>query len=576
VIPGSSPARLRLRAPSPIIIGVTGHRDLRDEDLPKLTALVDEFFEQVSTRYPDSDLLFVSGLADGADRLVAERAVALGHPFVALLPMAMEDYEVDFVTPESLAHFRTLLSQCMRVIELPWLSSEADRSEPASAARPKQYALLGDELVANSAIILALWNGQNTGLPGGTDTVVASARRGRAERAQSVVDVPTTFVYHIVTPRVSMPETFGEPFSHTSFAEAEHNACLRSLVQQNRWNRDAARLWNADTGPERQDTGRSVITRTFGIADALAISEQVVEQRAFLCVYLLASVATLIFGTYSSLLNDADYLLAIDAGITAAAFVAYAIAMSRNAPDRFQDYRALAEGLRVQAAWAEAGLRADVADHYTNRHRSELDWTDGDADDEPSGKLNWIRRTVRVARQLRDFGLAGQRDPRDRRERLLDVQVGWVQSQAAYFARAAGRKAKAARRCRVLWRAMALGALFTTIVLLLCVLIPPLRSFADGAAKGPFFFVIGMLSIGSALLQSYADKRAFGTLQKRYTAMHRTFDTAAKTIRGQIDGDFDDARAKHVVFELGKEALAENADWMIAMRDRPLEGVLNP
>jgi len=557
-------------------VGVTGHRDLRDDDVPKLVALVDEFFTCVAARYPDSDLLVVSGLAEGADRLVAERAVALGHPYVALLPMAMADYEVDFSTSESLAQFRTLLSQCMRVIELPWLSTEAGRSEAASPARQAQYALLGDELVANSAIVLALWNGQNSGLPGGTDTVVASARRGRAELAQSVVDVPTTFVYHIVTPRASMPETYGEAFSHTSFEGEERNACLRSLVQQNRWNRDAAKLWNAGSAEERQDTGRAVITRTFGIADALAISEQVVEQRTFLCVYLLASVATLIFGTYSNLLNDADYLLAIDAGITAAAFVAYAIAMSRNAPDRFQDYRALAEGLRVQAAWADAGLRADVADHYTNRHRSELDWADGDADDEPSGKLNWIRRTVRVARQLRDFGLAGQRDSRDRRERLLEVQVGWIQAQAAYFARAAARKARAARRCQLLWRAMALGALFTTIALLVAVEIPALRSFGDGAAKGPFFFIIGMLSIGSALLQSYADKRAFGTLQKRYTAMHRTFEIAAKSIRGQIDGDFDDARAKHVVFELGKEALAENADWMIAMRDRPLESVLNP
>jgi hypothetical protein len=232
----------------------------------------------------------------------------------------------------------------------------------------------------------------------------------------------------------------------------------------------------------------------------------------------------------------------------------------------------------VQTAWAEAGLRADVADHYTNRHRSELDWEDGDAENQPSGKLNWIRRTVRVSRQLHDFGITPGRDPRTRRERLQAVHVGWVQDQAAYFARAAARKERSAHRCQTLWRSMALGALFTTFALLAYVEVPALRHLGGNGEplKDPFFFVIGMLSIGSALLQSYADKRAFGTLHKRYSAMHRTFETAAKTMRTQYEEDFDEARAKHVVFELGKEALAENADWMIAMRDRPLESILNP
>jgi hypothetical protein len=563
-----------LRGPSPIIVGVTGHRDLRPEDEPELGRAVDDFFHELAALYPHSDLLVISGLAEGADRLVASRAQELGHPVIALLPMPVADYECDFVTHESLLSFRATLDRCARTIELPWVRGEGVSPDDPHARRA-QYVLLGDELVAHSAIMLALWNGHTTGLAGGTDTVVTNARRGRAEAALSAFDAPATFVAHIVTPRASQPDTIGVPFSRTSLAEADKHPCLVPLRQQDTWNRDSAALWEAGRGEDGSDSGRAVVERTFNIADTLAISEQVVEQRAFLSVYLLFGVATLIFGAYGSLLTDADWLLVIDVVITAAGFIAYAIASTRKAPDRFQDYRALAEGLRVQAAWAEAGLHADVADHYTNHHRGVLDWEDDDSPDEPGGKLQWIRRTVRVSKQLHDFGIDGQDDVPHARERIRAVDNDWIAPQAAYFDRAAGKKMKMARRCRVAWRSLAVGALAVTIGLTIVVEIPPFRAFGDGPAKGWILFVITMLSIGAALVQSYADKRAPGALAKRYVVMHRTFAAATRAIREQLEGDFDEAHTKHIVFELGKEALAENADWMIAMRDRPLESVLS-
>jgi hypothetical protein len=42
--------------------------------------------------------------------------------------------------------------------------------------------------------------------------------------------------------------------------------------------------------------------------------------------------------------------------------------------DKYQDYRALAEGMRVQFYWRLAGLKLSVADHYLRKQRSELDW----------------------------------------------------------------------------------------------------------------------------------------------------------------------------------------------------------
>ena len=56
----------------PLILGVTGHRDLRDEDLPELRGSVRAVFAEYQTRYPNTELVVISALAEGADMLVAQ------------------------------------------------------------------------------------------------------------------------------------------------------------------------------------------------------------------------------------------------------------------------------------------------------------------------------------------------------------------------------------------------------------------------------------------------------------------------------------------------------------------------
>ena len=52
----------------------------------------------------------------------------------------------------------------------------------------------------------------------------------------------------------------------------------------------------------------------------------------------------------------------------------YLWAYWRRYEHRFHDYRALAEGLRVQMYWNAAGITACAADHYLRRQRSEFEW----------------------------------------------------------------------------------------------------------------------------------------------------------------------------------------------------------
>ena len=94
--------------PIPLIVGVAGHRRLPDAQLA-LRGVVRDLLLDFRNRYPSTRIVLLSALAEGADRLVAREALELGFSLVVPLPMAREEYEKDFATPESLAEFRSLL-----------------------------------------------------------------------------------------------------------------------------------------------------------------------------------------------------------------------------------------------------------------------------------------------------------------------------------------------------------------------------------------------------------------------------------------------------------------------------------
>lgn len=51
---------------TPVVIGVTGHRDLRGQDKEKLRAAVRGELEALHSKCPHSPLLLLTGLAEGS------------------------------------------------------------------------------------------------------------------------------------------------------------------------------------------------------------------------------------------------------------------------------------------------------------------------------------------------------------------------------------------------------------------------------------------------------------------------------------------------------------------------------
>src|SRR5271157_2523659 len=102
------------KGPLPLVIGVTGHRDLRPEDHETLKAQLRSVFTKLQHRYPATPLILLSPLAEGADRLAAGVALEMNIHLVVPLPMPREEYERDFTTAESRNEFHTLVAKADR------------------------------------------------------------------------------------------------------------------------------------------------------------------------------------------------------------------------------------------------------------------------------------------------------------------------------------------------------------------------------------------------------------------------------------------------------------------------------
>ncbi|GEP33076.1 hypothetical protein NSZ01_08440 [Nocardioides szechwanensis] len=152
-------------------VGVSGHRHLADPGAvaTAVDALLDELIEA------DTTLVAVSSLAEGADRVVAERVLARGGSLDVHLPLPPDDYAEDF--PATTAEFDALLAAARSVTVV--------RQDGGS--REAAYERAGLAVLDGCDVLLALWDGGPARGRGGTAELVAEARRqGRPVRVITV------------------------------------------------------------------------------------------------------------------------------------------------------------------------------------------------------------------------------------------------------------------------------------------------------------------------------------------------------------------------------------------------------
>ena len=137
----------------PLVIGVTGHRDIREGDLPRLKQLASEVMARLKADYLRGDqetpLIILSALAEGADQLVAQAAIEHGAYLVAPLPMPLQDYRRDFdpgLKPGALNKFEELLARAV--------TSPAIAPPTEAAGHDEQYRQAGIFIVRHCHVLI--------------------------------------------------------------------------------------------------------------------------------------------------------------------------------------------------------------------------------------------------------------------------------------------------------------------------------------------------------------------------------------------------------------------------------------
>jgi hypothetical protein len=561
----------------PLIVAVTGHRDLVAQEVPEIREQVRGFLNRLLEHYPERGVTVMSSLAEGADQLVAEEALQLGIPVIAPLPMPREMYISDFETADAREKFTTFLSQATEVFELPVIpENTADSIEEHGDDRARQYAQLGVFLCAHCHILLALWDGKYPEKLGGTGQVVRFHHEDvmpgyipSSETSRLILaDDESDLVYHIVCSRNRAdgdPADGLQALSSSWFTTDESSPRTDRLSKRhktvfdhtNEFSRDAKQhedrirqeAWSLidDARAGELPAGVRDIDHVFRTADWLAIHFQKRFLMLLRSTHLLALLMGLMYIAYSDLYAARIFIIAFVAFfIIAAALQKFGGKFAWHR--KYLDYRTLAEGLRVQFYWAAAGVRSGTVSKFA--HDNFLQMQDSD--------LGWIRNVMRVA------GLECDVSPNDDKAGLDFAISEWIgdetSGQLGYYRRKAAEKIGRNKRTErfagvVVWISVGAFALFV---------------FANddiaNSVRGPVVILMGVLLLSIGIRQSYGHSVADFELIKQYEFMFRTFSKAFRRIK-QSGNDEERRRVLRLV---GDAALEEHAEWILMHRERSI------
>lgn len=612
-----------IRGPAPLLIGVTGHKDLYEDERDSLRTSVKAALEDLlrAMNVSPEEARILTGLAEGADTLVAEVALDLGIPLVPVLPMSADVYLEEFSSPHAVAVFQGLISRAAMVVELPLEEGVTSASVSLSAnkgafspARNQQYAALGRCLALNADALVALWDGTpaDPSQLGGTGHVVSMfmsrcgivgakltsgalnpldpgvllhckvSRKKTGRRSDSgVVEV---------SPIASGGDPDQEPDTQPWLATGMRDV-LGHLIQERESaiHPKAVRVQQLpDFSSEANKSGqwmlpesaRGKITLTetegialsqFGTADTLAIYFQRRRDRFLWVLISLGFAAALFAGLYSDSPyyggNSVWFLLGFFLSLVSG-YVVYqfkkgsrlrrlknwfrrVVSMRKEATDpetAFEDYRALAEGMRVQFFWHLAGVNECVADHFLARQKAGL---------------GWVRNALRFFHL--ELLVASSITTDEARLRQKVAEEHWVRSQRDWFQRKQDlmqRRIRRMRRSALLFFSLglAMGGLLMG---------NHLRPFVPDEFAWVLRFLMAALPVFAGLIRFYMEITGIEETCEQYERIIPVYERAISMLESR-----DRRPSKgEVFFQLGREALAEHGDWLLFHRKTEVRAV---
>jgi len=517
----------------PIVVGVTGHRDIRKEDVSVLEKTVLGELQKIQREYPDSPVWMLNSLAAGADQLCARVALSMNIPLYCPLPMPEEEYRKDFSAEES-EEYQALRSKAADVFVVPYSGAQGD-------GRDYLYRQAGIYVVSHSHVLLALWDGKPGSAQGcGTAEAVDFMLKGNDQDGNMFRAANDGAVIHVATPRVSKGQEF--PIT-VSILENETGSLRDVLAKTDRFNKDVRneRLRDGELLLPPEYLHHIVSSRlqtVYHAADQLSMK----WQKHYIKILGMLAAFSVMLVLFYLLYDEAElHTCLIWYGATIALYALfYRLIARRRQHDKYLQYRALAEALRVQLYLYALGSKECVCDDFT--------WTQ-------KHDATWVKSAVCAL-------LIGT--PEEDAVPTDVVKKAWIDGQRAYHERAGRRDAGKHRAQELATRAM----LTCTIVLWLFALVLE-YFFRDTMAIVLFGLTLrawikilwGSLSAVTVFVSGYYGKQSLARKSFDHEKMKHLFASAA------LQYDLDPQSRMELFRQLGREELIENGNWVSYCRE---------
>jgi hypothetical protein len=575
----------------PFLIGVVGHRDLVPGELRPIRVAVEQLLRKICSEYPDVTPTLLTSMADGADLLVAEVAADLDIPIIAVLPLSHDECRAELATDEARASFDRIYARCERLeVTLPENGTVPAQELSAEQKRDLQFQRAGALVARYSALLIAIWDGLDTEHAAGTARVVEYRRCGMQPPDDEASALPVHMLLSAQDndmmfeircarrsgspPNETTPRVIGFVGSGAQGGEAIPASLATVLERISAFNRDVEEfredierrshrlsLPSPYPVPERL----TYLDELFRAADWLGSHYRRAFTTALRARYVLWAVMAFLLLSFKKESDSTVGVVAIF-GVLVVFVLGLGLALwahRRSWHRKYLDYRALAEGLRVDFYWEIAGVHRRFDGEFA--HESFLQKQDIE--------LEWIRaamRAVSLRLAVRGGGslVSG----------FAQAFAGWVGDDDPI--NGTGQLAYYRRRMERFERRLELVEHFGTYLLVAGLILAvgfavevSLRAFDieifPERVRGVLLWGLALLTVYAVIFETYVNEKADRALIRQYRYMYSIFQVAARELRSARS----EAQKLEIMRSLGHACLAEHAQWILAHRDRRIEGL---
>ncbi len=528
------------RVPFTFRIGVTGHRELPDPQslIPAIREAIQGLVERLFGAGAQPALFVVSGLAEGADRLVAREAMTMHEARLeAALPLTRAEYLNDFTDPGSKAEFDALLGQASMI----W-------QPPAGGSREDGYEKAGHYIVDRCDAVIALWDGERPRGQGGTATVVTYAQQQRVPLAWVHTEGRPPSVSYLLDKQQmrAINEATREFRKYNAATIAQFPAHVRAEKERLKTSDPLAEPWSFRQ--VREDVADWIIPY-FVRADLLATRQQQHFKVMSAAIFLMAAGAVTVVATQVSFASRQNWIVVFEVILLLALVVLPLISRRRKVLDRWTESRFLAERLRSAYYLALAGT-GDRAERGRRRHAYLSDPSEA-----------WIQRALTGVMDHRPAFDISKADLPALREYLAGH---WIGGQIYYHRKAAEQQGAWER-----WLYMVTGFLFTITLIVAMLHLHGLGEQGERTLWWGHLLIVLSISLPAigAAVHGIRSQAQFRRQCQRY---HRMADLLER-LQADMKAARSLARIRAIAAETEQVMREENSDWFGVVRFHDVE-----